>query len=86
MPLSFRHQVRQEDVCGATLNCQKQIQVPLMRETYFYQEHTKIIQKLQNDAGQAKGIKSILSERGKWQESMLLLCRDCSNCCHLFEM
>ena len=54
--------------------------VPIMRQTNFLNnEQILVPQNMQNDLGQPKGIKTILMERGKWREGMLLVCRDCTN-------
>ena len=39
--------------------------------------YEKVIQKMQHDSGEAKGLKTVLTERGLWDARMKLLCYDC---------
>lgn len=55
--------------------------IPLMQDGWFIRDGEKIIQSMlmpdnhPSDAGNAKGIKQALLERGLWRSGMLLLCR-----------
>lgn len=65
--------------------------VPIMRPTQFKDDNNNIIQQsLQYENGIPKGIKTILEERKKWNDSFGLECKDCkagnleanrTNCC-----
>ena len=48
--------------------------VPLMREGWFMQNDVKVPQSMTNDAGENKGIKAVLIERGLWADHLRLDC------------
>ena len=59
--------------------------VPLMREGWFMQNDVKVPQSMTNDAGENKGIKAVLIERGLWADHLRLDCDHCpeesNSCC-----
>ena len=76
---SMSHHKRAPDGLEASLLTLKDggKNVPEMRKTFFIKNDIRYEQSMQHESGVKKGIKTILQERGRWRENMLLECEAC---------